>query len=67
MWNGVSCPNPKFNQIYFAGKGAYVQSEVLIEETQEYTVELWFKPDWSKRMEILEQKFNYLFQMNEES
>lgn len=46
-----------------------MQAKVTIDKTEEYTVELWFKPDWSKRAELVEpkQKFTYLFQINDES
>lgn len=65
VWNGVSCPDPAANQIYFAGKGAGLLGSVVIERTTEYSVEFWLRPDWSKKAEVMSNTYTYLFQLSD--
>ena len=52
QWNGVTCPDPEVDQMYLNGGGAGLISEVLVDQTDRFTVEFWFKPDVSKASEL---------------
>ena len=66
LWNGVACPNAKFNLAYFNKKGSNVALTRSIEPTDSYTVEFWFKIPKGSTLKS-KQDETYLFTMSEGS
>ena len=44
-WNGITCEPPKKNQMYLSGQDANFEMQIRVENTTEYTVEFWFRPN----------------------
>ena len=65
QWNGVTCPDPEVDQMYLNGGGAGLISEVLVDQTDRFTVEFWFKPDVSRASELARQGITHLITMED--
>ena len=65
QWNKVTCPEPETSLMYLGGTGvdAKFSMAILVEKTDRYTVEFWFKPDPTKSAELLSQPLTYLYVM----
>ena len=59
----VTCPAPSTSLMYLGGPGAKFDISVLVDKTDEYTVEFWFKSDVASYAN-LNQTRTYLFMMD---
>ena len=59
LYDGLSCPDPEFNQFYLNGSPASLMIPVLHPKTDTFTVEFWFRIPKGAELP----KPNYLFTM----
>ena len=65
LWNGISCPNPKYGEIRFDGMDAGHTIPVSVDPSDEYHVEFWFKPNTMLRGKMEEQGVTKLFRLEQ--
>lgn len=59
----VTCPAPTSNRMYIAGEGSKFDISILIEKTETYTVEFWFKANVTEFAAVSQDR-TYLFMLN---
>lgn len=59
----ITCPSPTNRLMYLDDKGAKFSMAILVEKTDRYTVEFWFKANVEKFPKISESDVTYLFMM----
>ena len=64
LWDGVACPNAMENQAHFDQKGSSVTLDRVIEPTDSYTVEFWFRFPEDVSLAAT-QDITYLFTLSE--
>ncbi len=65
LWNGVSCPNPKYGELRFDGINAGHTVSVSVDPSDEYHVEFWFKPNTMLRDKMEKQGVTKLFRLEQ--
>ena len=66
LWNGISCPNPKYGELRFDGMDAGHTVSVSVDPSDKYHVEFWFKPNTMLRDKMQKQGVIRLFRLEED-